>query len=308
MKIKNTKLSKRTLALMAATALLFTGGSFTGTKAALTYFSNDYTAEFSLDHIHVHLLENGNDVCKTYNTYNTVHRSDDETAKAREKKYRGNLFEENLGYKFDGEVKDHQTDAPAYTLGTPGTVEPGKTYPEEIKVRNGSGEENKSDIPQYVRLTVRKYWVKTTKGADGKETRTKDTTLSPNLIKLSFGKDDYNKSAWILNSSENKGSSETQTYYYKKILKGGETSEPLFDSLTIDKSVADVKCEETTSKVEKPNGKSVTVITYKYDYDGYTFFVEADVQAIQTHNVNDAIGALWGVSNVSAKNGVVTVK
>lgn len=300
MKIGNTKLSKRTLALMAATALLFTGGSFTGTKAALTYFSNDYTAEFELDHIHVHLLENGSDVCEGNNKYNTVHRSDDETAKAREKKYRGNLFEKNLGYKFDGEVEDHQTDAPAYTLGTPGTVEPGKTYPEEIKVRNGSGEENKSDIPQYVRLTVRKYWVKT----DENGKRTKDTTLSPSLIKLSFGDEPYNSSKWILNESENKGSAETQTYYYKTILNGGETSAPLFDSLTINKSVADAYTEHVSE--DKQGNK--TVYTYTYDYDGYTFFVEADVQAIQTHNVNDAIGALWGVSNVSAKNGVVTVK
>ena len=50
MKIRNTKLSKRTLALLAATALLFGGGGFAGTKAALTYFSEDYTAAFELDH------------------------------------------------------------------------------------------------------------------------------------------------------------------------------------------------------------------------------------------------------------------
>ena len=54
--------------------------------------------------------------------------------------------------------------------------------------------------------------------------------------------------------------------------------------------------------------EKVRVITYEYDYDDFTFYIEADVQAIQTHNVNDAIGSLWGVNNVSAANGTVTVK
>ena len=45
-----------------------------------------------------------------------------------------------------------------------------------------------------------------------------------------------------------------------------------------------------------------------YDYNGYAFYIEADVQAIQTHNINDAISSLWGVSNVSAANGKLTVK
>ena len=56
------------------------------------------------------------------------------------------------------------------------------------------------------------------------------------------------------------------------------------------------------------NGDKVTVITYSYDYDDYTFYIEADVQAIQTHNVNDAITGLWGVSNVTANDGKVTVR
>lgn len=298
MKIGNTRLSRRTMALIAAAALLFGGGSYGATKAALTYFSNDYTAEFELDHIHVHLIENGTDVCHGENNYYTVHRSDSKTdAGERKAKYKGNLLEEYFGYS----NTTHDSSDPAYTLGTPGTVQPGRTYPEEIKVKNGSGEENKSQIPQYVRLTIKKYWVKT---SDDGKTKTKDTELSPELIKLSYGKKDYNTSNWILNESENEGSSETQTYYYKKVLNGGETSEPLFDSLTIDSSVADAYTEHASE--EKQGNK--TIYTYTYDYDGYTFFIEADVQAIQTHNVNDAISSLWGVSNVSANNGVVTVK
>lgn len=300
MKIGNTRLSRRTLALITAAVLLFGGGSYGVTKAALTYFSNDYTAEFELDHIHVHLLENGNDVCHGENKYSTVHRSDSKTdAGERKAKYKGNLLEEYFGYT----NPDHYSSDPAYTLGTPGTVEPGRSYPEKIQVRNGSGEENKSQVPQYVRLVVKKYWVKTVKTGD-KETKAKDTELSPELIKLSYEKETYNTSNWILNESENEESAETQTYYYNKVLEGGQTTEPLFDTLMIDNSVAAAYTEHVA---EEQQGNK-TIYTYTYDYDGYTFYIEADVQAIQTHNVNDAISSLWGVSNVSAKNGVVTVK
>ena len=301
MKIKNTKLSKRTLALLAATVLLFGGGSFTGTKAALTYFSNDYTAEFSLDHLQVHLIENGVDVCHGENDIYTVHRGDSNDGSMAEdatknKKYKGNLVE-YLGYTND----QHTEETPSYTLGTPGKVEPGRTYKEEISAKNGS------NIDQYVRLTVKKYWVKT-----GDNTTSKDTTMDPKWIKLSYNGEDYNTDGWKENTQES--TTESRTFYLLNVLKGGdgkeggESSPLLFNELTIDGKVADLKCTETTKKESTPGGANVTVITYKYDYDGYTFFIEADVQAIQTHNANDAIGALWGVSNVSAKDGVVTVK
>ena len=294
MKLGNTKLSKRTLALLAATALLFGGGSYAGTRAALTYFSNDYTAEFSLDHLHVHLIENGKDVCHGENDIYTVHRGDSndgsmaEDAKKKEK-YRGNLVE-YLGYKND----THKGDTAAYKIGTPGKVEPGRTYKEEISAENGS------NINQYVRLTVRKYWVK-----GGK----KDTTLSPELIKLTYNGEAYSTAAWKLNSKES--TRETQTFYLKKMLPGNDEqrrSPLLFNELTIDESVLDKDNVTRTESTTKDGNKTITTYTYSYDYDGYTFYIEADVQAIQTHNVNDAISALWGVSNVTAKNGVVTVK
>ena len=36
-------------------------------------------------------------------------------------------------------------------------------------------------------------------------------------------------------------------------------------------------------------------ITYSYKYDGYTFHVDAEVDAVQTHNAKDAIKSAWGV-------------
>ena len=51
--------------------------------------------------------------------------------------------------------------------------------------------------------------------------------------------------------------------------------------------------------VNEENG--YTTITYEYVYDGYKFFLEAEVNAVQTHNAADAIKSAWGVDvNVSA--------
>ena len=293
MKFRNTKLSKRTLALLAATALLFGGSSFAGTKAALQYFSEDYRAGFELDHLQVHLLENGNDVCHGENSKYTVHRTDDSNP-TKEPKYKGNLVE-YLGYTND----THYGDTAAYELGEPGEVIPGKKYEERITAKNGS------NIDQYVRLTVRKYWVNRNDPNGPK----KDTTMDPGLIKLTYGNKAYNDSAWTINKKEH--SAESDTYYLKKVLKGDSDPAPdLFNTLQIDASVYDLSEPLTTTERRSggPDDEDVTVITYEYDYDDFTFYIEADVQAIQTHNVNDAISSLWGVSNISAKNGTVTVK
>ena len=161
--------------------------------------------------------------------------------------------------------------------------------------------ENGSNINEYVRLTVRKYWV------DSKGN--KNTSMDPELIKLTYGSKAYNSGAWQKNDAEH--TAESDTYYLTNMLKGNATSPLLFDTLQIDTKVYQLGNKETTTTrktPENPGEGEVQVITYKYDYDDFTFYIEADVQAIQTHNVNDAIGSLWGVNNVSAANGTVTVK
>lgn len=293
MKIKNTKLSKRTLALLTATALLFGGGSFAVTKAELTYFSNEYTAEFELNHLQVHLIENGVDVCHDNNkSIYTVHRTDDKVAQEKKAKYRGNLVE-YLGYKNED---SHYGNTAAYKLGEPGKVEPGRTYKEELSARNGN------NVDEYVRIIIRKYWV----DRDGN----KSTVMDPALIKLTYDGSDYNSGAWAVNSKEH--TDESDTYYLRSMLGANETSELLFNELTIDGVVAELgnKTTTTTTTVEKQGTaeQKVTVITYRYDYDDFTFYIEADVQAIQTHNGPDAVMSMWGVSNVSASNGTLTVK
>ena len=157
-------------------------------------------------------------------------------------------------------------------------AEPGKTYTDPIGVMNdGSTDE-------YVRVVVRKYWTKPEK-KDGKnvDTGEKDTGLTPDQIVLAQA------SGWTVKDGE---SPETKVYYYAKPVAAGDTVK-LFDSVKVASSVA-TDPEITKEKVEV-EGEEVTIVTYKYAYDGYTFHVEAEAQSVQTHNAAQAIKSVWGV-------------
>ena len=260
MKIKGTKISKRTLALAAVTLVLLFGG-VAGTRAAAPAIqSQNYDAQFDLDHLQVHLLENGKDVCDGKNTL--------------ENKVSGTLLQYLGCTRGEDSIK-------------PGEIEPGRVYREEIAAENGR------DIDQYLRLSIRKYW----KDADGK----KDPTMDPKLIELTYNGKGYNTGAWQINDDET--TTEQKTYYYSKLLTGKEKTEPVVNQLKVSGDIMDPKkyVKETTSD----DGKT---ITYEYKYDGYIVCIEADVQALQTHNVNDAIKSLWGVQNVSVSGKTLTVK
>ena len=202
------RLSKRTLALLVAAGLLLTAGTVTGVRALPNITSDLYRAHFYLNHLQVHLLENGKDVCGGQNTLDGA------------TKVTGTLAAE-LGYKDDSNL---------------GAAEPGKVYKEEIQAQNGK------DISQFVRITVRKYWVETdgkgkvatTTDAAGNTVPVKTTKLSPSQIHLMYGgKDGCNTGAWLENLKEK--TTESSTYYYKTLLPGGEASAMLFDQIKIDK-------------------------------------------------------------------------
>lgn len=262
---KSKNFSKRTFALLIAAALLLVSGTVTGARAAFIAQSDLYKAQLYVNHLEVHLYENGKDVCDKSGALAT-----------------------SLGYKKDGDTE------------TLGAVDPGKAYAETIQAMNSK------DVDQYVRITIRKYWL----NEDG----TKATDLSPSLIHLTYGKkqiDDNTGNScndkWVLGE----WSTESATYYYNTKLGAGKLSEPLFDTLKIDKAVIPDMHMPTDSEIVDPNGPyadyvtietkddgKTKVYTYSYKYDGYTFYIEADVQALQTHNAQDAIHSAWGVYNV----------
>lgn len=156
-----------------------------------------------------------------------------------------------------------------------------KTYKEELTVRNSG------TIDEYVRVTVYCYW---------EDESGKRTDLDPSWIMLHLTGSD-----WILNESES--TAERRVLYFNRILKTGETA-PLFaDTLTISDGL---KADVTHTTVKDENG--YTTITTTYDYDGVKFMLEADVDAVQTHNAEDAILSAWGVNVNIAEDGSLSLK
>ena len=117
---------------------------------------------------------------------------------------------------------------------------------------------NSGSIDQYVRVSLYKYWIK-----DGK----KQQDLDPGLIELHLANLD---SGWIVDTSAS--TAERTVLYYNKALGVGGTSVPVTDTLTISTKVS-----------ENPKA-----------YDGAEFRIEAEVDAVQTHNAEDAILSAWG--------------
>ena len=160
----------------------------------------------------------------------------------------------------------------------------GKKYKEEISVKN-SGE-----IDSYVRVILTKSWW-TPEGE-------KDPTLSPDLIDLHLllGED------WMIDQEAS--TSERTILYYTKILPVGESTPILSDTLTIDPSIGNKVIETVTTDDE-----GYKTITYTYEYDGYRFNIEAEADAVQTHNVVDAVKSAWGVDvSVDAADGSIILQ
>ena len=161
----------------------------------------------------------------------------------------------------------------------------GKTYQENLKVRNTG------TINQYVRVSIYKYWL----DSEGK----KRQDLSPALIDLNLvnlGTD------WI--EDESARTQERTVLYYNKLLCAqgeGQSETPLFaDTLTIDGSIAKKVSQETNK-----TGNYTTIVT-TYDYDGISFQIEVEVDAVQEHNAEDAIWSAWG-KRVAFHDGVLSL-
>ena len=128
----------------------------------------------------------------------------------------------------------------------------------------------------YKRLILTKSW----QNKEGK----KNTTLSPDLIELNF----LTANGWVV--ADQQTTDERTVLYYTKAVKAGDTTPALSDTLRIDPKIA-----TDVEKTVKDN-----TITYTYKYGNYTFHIDAEVDAVQTHNAKDAIKSAWGVDvNVS---------
>ena len=92
---------------------------------------------------------------------------------------------------------------PEALLGGDAQMIPGKAYAERLSAVNTT------DMGEYVRLTVRKYWA----DADG----TKNPLLDPALIQLTYDSED-----WVLNPEES--TDERLVFYYRHLLDAHEAA------------------------------------------------------------------------------------
>lgn len=250
MKKKKFPFRITTAVLLSASAVLLIGSTVGSTRAALTYYSENYGAEVTVSNIGVSLLENGE----------TVSRRD-----------------------YDSNGEWNETSGALLADLQEETIVPGKEYDEALAVSNSGS------IDSYVRVILNKSWT----DSEGST----DPNLSPELIDLNLLTDN----GWIID--EDASTAERTILYYTNILPAGETTPALSDTVRIDPAVADKVTEEVTTD---ENGYKT--ITFTYAYDGYTFELEAEVNAVQTHNAQDAIKSAWGVDVDVADGGTISLR
>lgn len=232
---KKRSFPKVTVLLLAASAVLLVGSGVGSARAALTYYSENYSVQMNMQSIGVSLVENDQ----------VVSSRDYADADKWEGTTEGSLLSNLLG-------EDEK-------------FTPGKKYDEAISVTNSG------NIDTFVRVIITKSWQDANGG--------KNTSLDPQLIELNYLTDN----GWVV--AEDQSTTERTVLYYTKALPVGESTPALSDTLRINESIA-----SEVNKTVKDN-----TITYTYKYDGYTFHLDAEVDAVQTHNAKDAIKSAWGV-------------
>lgn len=236
--------------LFAGAALLLAGSTAGSTRAALTYFSENYSASVNISQIGVSIQENG------------------KTVSSRD-------------YAGDGQWKETSTSLFSDLLDTEKgeKLALGKKYDDSITVLNSG------DIDSFVRVIVTKSW----QDQEGN----KDTSLDPDLIQLNF----LTENGWQIDESAS--TPERTVLYYTSLLAPDQSTAELLgeDALSIDSAVG-TKVNQTETRTEEG-----TVITTQYAYDGYSFQVEIEADAVQTHNAEDAIKSAWGVDVTVSEDG-----
>ena len=243
-------------ALLSAAALLLAGSTVGSTRAALTYFSENYSASVNISQIGVSIEENG------------------ETVSSRD--YAGNDQWSETSTSLFSNLLDTENGE---------TLALGKKYDDSITIKNSGS------IDTFVRAVVTKSW----QDREGN----KDTSLDPDFIRLNF----LTENGWQID--EGASTAERTVLYYTNLLAPGESTPELLgqDALSIDSAVGS-KVTQTETQTDEG-----TVITTEYAYDGYSFHVEVEADAVQTHNAADAIKSAWGVDvNVSEDGNSISLR
>lgn len=238
------------ISLFSLAAVLFVTSSIGVARSALGDPSAYYSARYSLDDIGVALIEEENPENRV-----VAQRTYDR------EKMDGSWIEQ----ADRGVLLQHISDK---------DFVPGERYDETIKVQNTG------TIPQYVRVTIYKYW----QDENGK----KFTELSPDLIELFPVIGD-----WVEDTSSK--TKERAVYYYRNMLNPGDETTALTNGIRINEKILQYVNQTT-------NGNTITT---KYAYEGKEFCIKATVDAVQNFDAESAIESTWG-HKVTINNNTIT--
>ncbi|MBQ9662013.1 MAG: hypothetical protein IJV40_02535 [Oscillospiraceae bacterium] len=232
------------LMFMLAVLLLMTG-TIGGVRAAPQIFNPDFAySGVELDQIGITLRENGKDI--------SSRDYDRETESFSTKQ---GVLLQNL-------------------LGTDEELKIGKSYNEALSVYNSGS------IPEYVRVTVYKYWIdKNGNRFDAYNTAGED--ILNKLIELNF----LETNGWKID--HNADTKERTVLYYQNVLNSRSETPAFTDTLKINKDVIDYATVTTTT-----SGSTVTWVA-----DGLTFQIEAEADGVQNHNARAAVKSAWGLTD-----------
>lgn len=281
-----------TVLLFAAAAGLLLFSTIGAARAVPQIQSQYYKGRVELEHIGVSLLEKSaadkEARIVAYRDY--IPKSADQWNEVSSDKYgkgTGELLQNLL-------VKNSEGTTAEFVLG--------KTYEEQLSVRNTG------KINEYVRVTIYKYWTDPAGNKVFMDENTKGETtpgLSPDLIRLEWANLDNGSGNgdWIIDPLKSTETEERTVLYYNRALAAGKDTSPLTSSLTVDRHVAD----KVTKKTVENEEAGYRIIITSYDYDGWQFFIEAQVDAVQEHNVVDAIRSAWGRTVQVSEDGKLTL-
>ncbi|MCI9628839.1 MAG: hypothetical protein HFJ64_06440 [Eggerthellaceae bacterium] len=244
-------ISSRTMILLIGAVLLCAiglTGAVGATQAALSFESEQYQARMAQTHLGVALMEQSGSSDEAI----VVNMGDEAKRLGFEGSTDGKLLQQVAG---EGE------DAALLVLDGDKQMVPGKPYTEKIFAKNAS------DMGEYVRLTIRKYW------AD--ESGNKIYNANPALIELGLAEN----SGWVKSDAES--TDEMLVFYYKDVLDARATTSAVIDTIKLSPAVTEMS--DLLKSMNKDDANLQIVLS-------------AEVDAIQTNHIVDAVQSAWGVS------------